>query len=395
MFYVLITLIALLAVAIMLSPLWHEITGGDESEYLAVYKAQLGEIAKDVEKGVLSKADAEAAKLEVSRRLLAADKRRQNQTVAGSRRMRGLALAVGAISVLGVLGGYFLFGRPDLPDQPLAGRLEAAQDIRLARPAQAEIEAQVVRPELEVEESYLALLNQLRAAVAENPDDPQGLRLLAFHEANTGNYGIAHQTQAQLLAVLGDAVLAADYERWAEYQILAANGYVSPEAEQGLTQALRLDPSLKRSRYFSGLMMAQNGRPDIAVRLWRPLVEEGPEDAPWVSAIRTDYDRVAALAGLPGLQNRGPSAEDMEAANALSAEDRQEMIAGMVQGLSDRLASEGGPVQDWARLIRSLGVLGRLSDANAIYAEARVVFQDDAEALQILRAAAQEAEIVQ
>ena len=251
------------------------------------------------------------------------------------------------------------------------------------------------RSEVVIEESYADLLAQLRTAVADNPEDPEGLRLLAYHEANTGSFVTAHQVQARLLDVLGEDAGAADFERWAEYQVLAANGYVSPEAEEGLTRALGMDPSLKRSRYFSGLMMAQNGRPDIAIRLWRPLLDEGPEEAPWVSAIRSDYDRVAALAGLPGLQARGPSAEQMEAANDLNAEERSEMIAGMVQGLSDRLATEGGSVEDWARLIRSLGVLGRLADANAIYAEAQVVFEGDAGALQILRAAAQAAEISQ
>ena len=34
------------------------------------------------------------------------------------------------------------------------------------------------------------------------------------------------------------------------------------------------------------------------------------------------------------------------------------MIEGMVAQLSDRLAAEGGSVEDWNRLIRSLAVLG-------------------------------------
>ena len=395
MFYVLIILVAILSVAVMLSPLWHELSKADEAEDLEVYKAQLGEIEKDVGKGVLSADDAEAAKIEVSRRLLAADKRQKNLKIAGSKRLRGVALGVGGVSVAAVMGAYFLLGRPDLPDQPLAQRLENAQDIRLARPSQAEVEAEVTPRAVEIDETYADLLRQLRAAIDEKPDDVEGLRLLAFHEANTGNFKVAHQIQARLLDVLSDGAGASDFERWAEYQVLAANGYVSPEAEQGLTRALSIDPSLKRSRYFSGLMMAQNGRPDIAIRLWRPLLDEGPADAPWVNAILSDYDRVAALAGLPGLQSRGPSAADMEAANALSAEERNQMIAGMVQGLSDRLATEGGPVEDWARLIRSLGVLERVGDANAIYQEAQSVFSGDPQALQILRNAAQQAEIVQ
>ena len=55
---------------------------------------------------------------------------------------------------------------------------------------------------------------------------------------------------------------------------------------------------------------------------------------------------------------------------------RQAMIRGMVDGLAERLATEGGPAEDWARLIRALGVLGDTDRARAIWDEARTVFAD-------------------
>lgn len=69
------------------------------------------------------------------------------------------------------------------------------------------------------------------------------------------------------------------------------------------------------------------------------------------------------------------------------------MIEGMVAQLGARLANEGGPVEDWARLIRALGVLGRTGEASAIWREARDAFADDPAAQEALRAAARDAEV--
>jgi cytochrome c-type biogenesis protein CcmH len=51
----------------------------------------------------------------------------------------------------------------------------------------------------------------------------------------------------------------------------------------------------------------------------------------------------------------------MEAAAEMAPEDRAAMIEGMVEGLAGRLATEGGPPEDWARLITAFGVLGAAS----------------------------------
>jgi cytochrome c-type biogenesis protein CcmH len=67
------------------------------------------------------------------------------------------------------------------------------------------------------------------------------------------------------------------------------------------------------------------------------------------------------------------------------------MIEGMVAGLSARLADEGGPPEDWARLIRSLGVLGRVEQATAIWTEAREVFAADPAAMELLADTARDA----
>lgn len=90
----------------------------------------------------------------------------------------------------------------------------------------------------------------------------------------------------------------------------------------------------------------------------------------------------------------GPTAADIAAAQDMTAEDRMAMIQGMVDGLSARLADEGGTAQEWGRLISALGVLGETGRAQTIYREARDAFANTPD-LRLITDAAREAGIIQ
>ena len=293
-------------------------------------------------------------------------------------------------------------GAAGLPDQPLSLRLEQAEILRAERPSQAEAEAAATPAPLpELEESYASLLNQLRETVAARPDDLQGHVLLAQHEANAGNYPAAYKAQQRVIELSGDAVPAEAYSHLAEMMILSARGYVSPEAEEALRQALQRDPRDGPALYYLGQMMVQVGRPDIGYRIWTDALRNAPAGAPWADAILAQLDELAFRAGVfnapeaPAPAIPGPSQDDVDAAAALTPEERQEMIRGMVNQLSDRLATEGGAPEDWARLIAALGVLGEGQRAIDIKNEAMEVFAGNAEALEIIDAAAYQAGIAQ
>ena len=252
----------------------------------------------------------------------------------------------------------------------------------------------------DVQAGYSDLVQRLRGAVAERPDDLQGHVLLARSEAALGNYVAAYSAQERVIVLRGDAATATDYADLADMMVLAAGGYVSPEAERVLETALSRDPENGIAQYYMGLMMAQTGRPDIAFRVWDRLLRASPSDAPWLPPILAQMEEMAFRAGVPeyevpriaGLP--GPTAEDVEAAGELSIEERQEMIRGMVSRLSERLANEGGPPEDWARLIASLGVLGEEARAIAIWNNAQEVFADDPSALDVVRDGARAAGLV-
>ncbi len=371
---------------------------GEVNSDIAVYKDQLAEIDRDLARGVLSDEEAEQVRLEVSRRLLDADKRQANGGIAQSDSPR---LAFGIMAFVILIGGGVIYaglGAPGYSDLPIKSRLAALDKARASRMSQTEAEeqARAVLPQAEeVSEEFLALMKRLRAALVERPDDIQGLTLLAQNEARIGRYAEARAAQERLLAAKGEDAVLADHLRLLDVMVIATAGYVSPEAEVLLQKVLKQAPESGPAQYYLGLVEAQNGRPDRAFPIWRRLLEASPPDAPWVAVIRQEITGVAAAAGVQYRppEIRGPSAADVAAAEELTAEERQDMIRGMVEGLSERLATEGGPAQDWARLITALGVLGEASRAKEISDEARLVFADDDSALGLIEDARSQAGI--
>jgi len=378
--------------------LWRgrDLVSAEPRSDIAVYRDQLAEVARDAARGVIAPDEAERLRIEISRRLLEAHK---PGTTARPGRGPGLGLTL--VLVAALLGGAVWvyagwLGAPGYPDMPLSARIAAAESARATRKGQAEMEA--AQPALPAppaaDAEFMALMDKLRAAVTARPDDVRGLDLLAQNEARLGRYPAAWAAQAALIKAKGEAATAEDYAVQAEMMIYATGGYVSPEAEAALKEALIRDRMNGSARFYSGLMLLQNGRPDLAFPIWQALLETTPPDAPWVAPIRQDIEQVAQLAGvryqLPdGL--KGPDAAAMQAAAGMEAGDRQAMIAGMVEQLNERLAAEGGSVEEWARLITSLGVLGQTDRARAIYAEAQGKFAGRADDLAALRAAADQA----
>ena len=350
---------------------------------IQVYRDQLHEVERDLSRGAIADEEAGRLRVEIARRLLAADKAVAGNKAANTR--TGAILPASVLIVAAALAALLIYARIGAigyPDMPTAERLAVA-DARIAdRPSQADMVATLPPgPKAEVEQDFLALMAELRAKVdPASSTDPRGLELLARNEAALQNYATAEAAQRRLIAVKSVRADAEDHVILASILIEAANGYVSPEAEDAINRALKLDPGNEQARYYAGLILAQGGRYDRAFVIWRPLVEQGAPDAPWMPVLRDNIQKAASLAGLsytqpvlpPGL--RGPTQDDVAAFRDMPPEERQEAIASMVDGLSARLSEQGGSASEWAQLIRALGVLGRQDEAAGNLAEARQIF---------------------
>lgn len=393
-------LIALLASLFVLALLRGRDTGVSAAEFdLQLYRDQLEGVEHDLERGVVSKSEAARIKVEVSRRLLDADKAAQ-AAAAVSAAPRGVtytAIVASGLVLVGSVAIYLTIGAPGYPDLPLQLRIDNAESMRQERPEQTEAEASMPANTNVADPRHEELVEKLRVAVADRPDDLKGHQLLAGNEAALGNYINAYRAHIKVVELKGDDANARDLADLADLMIMAAGGYVSPEAETALHRALEINPNEGKARYYTGLMFAQNNRPDMAFRLWRDLLDQSAPSDPWVGPIRGQIEEAAAWAGVdytlsaassaPALA--GPDADAVAAASEMSADERQDMIGNMVSQLSERLASEGGTAKEWAQLIGALGVLGEADRARAIWNEAQGVFAADEQALALIRAAAE------
>lgn len=393
---------ALIALAVAGTLFWPFLRGRDPAlptdaegagTNLAFYRAQLEGVERDLARGVIEPPEAERLRTEISRRILAADRGGYGRLAAGP---RGLGRVMGAAGLVIVIGGtiaaYLWLGQPGYPDLPLQGRIAAAAERLSTLPSQAEAEAevsdiiaeQIIAPPEDIAVIVADLYQSLDAAPDDAAERVDELNLLREFEASVRNFPQAAHLSARLNALLGDELTADDLLYQADLMLFATGGTMSRETADVIERAADMAPDRPGVAYMRGYLLSQVGRPDLAFNLWRPLAEGGERFEPWRGRARLMVETAARAAGvdyeLPVEMADRPD---------ITAED----ITAMVEGLAARLAAEGGPPEDWAQLIRALGVLGEDARAAAIWAEAQAVFADDPD-LGLINEAAQGAGLI-
>lgn len=321
---------------------------------LAVYRDQLGEIDRDLAAGLIGTQEAEAARIEVSRRLLAAaEEAGQAGAVAPGAavwRRRSASLAALIALPLVAVSLYLSFGSPQLPGFPLAARSNQPPETR----------------------SIDSMVAQVEAHLERNPEDGRGWEVLAPVYMRGGRFNEAVRARSNALRLLGStAQREADL---GEAMVAAADGMVTAEAKAAFARALALDGADVKAHYYTGLAAEQDGKPEEAARIWRELLTKAPANAPYRPLVQSSLARVDPKTPPPP----GPSAEDVAAAQQLTPEQRGEMIRGMVERLAERLKADGSDVDGWLRLLRAYTVLGERDKARAALVDARKAIGEDA-----------------
>jgi len=395
LFWIIALGLSLVVVGMLVLPLVRPAAGmaGSAQSDVAVYRDQLTEVDRDLDRGVIDSAEAERLRTEIARRLLHADRAAAEAPLVQATPSRVLA-AVLAVGVVAAAGGlYWMLGQPGYRDIPRLARIEAGNEMRDSRPSQTEMEAKAdEQPRIPVEltAAEQEIVDKLRQVVRDYPDELQGWIYLANVERDLENYAAAARAQNEVIRLKAADATEEDYVYLLDLMVAATGGLVSPEAEDLTRSILGTNQDSIAGRYYLGLLYAQTDRPDIAFRLWRDVIAAGDQAQVHVALARRQVEDAAFFAGvdytLPA--ERGPSAADMANAANMTPEAQQAMIQSMVAQLSDRLATEGGPASDWARLINAYGVLGQTDQARTIWTEAQDVFGTQADALATIRAAA-------
>ena len=373
--------LTLLVLALLVAPLLRPRASAERRlDYdLEVYKDQLAELERDAARGVIAPAEAEAARIEIQRRILAA----ANIAAPSAARSRpalsmALAIALGLPFVGGAI--YLGLGRPGLPSQ------SAVRDAPPTDPAIAK------------------KLAELEAKARANPTGlAERLALAEFEFENRRFRSAAESYRIALGLSNGRGDIAGLY---GEALTRAADGFVSEPARKAFERALAADPKDVRAIFFLGLAESQAGNTRAALERWLKLEAETPADAAWLPTLRQEMTRVAREAAIDlaalrrelKLGERGPTARDMEDAEKLSPEQRAQMIRGMVANLEARLKENPKDLDGWKRLGRAWSVLNEHAKAADAYRHAHELAPDDAQimadyAAAIIRAQPQGKEI--
>ena len=271
---------------------------------LDVYRDQLDQISKDIERGILNQSEAELSRIEIKKRLLESDSKTSKKLIYGKTNSNYLLMiALSLFLLICSVSLYSTLGFFGTADAPLNERLDLIEKFNKNRPSQAVMETRIApdkgnKSKINYDKDYLQLIQNLRETVKRNNSDITGHRLLVKYENDLNRFTEAHLIQEKLINLLGSRVTALDYTDYAQLLINAANGYVSPEAEESLKKALKLDKKYARALYLTGLLMIQSKRPDIAYKIWVELLRTGNKYDPWISEIKKSLGALELKAGL-------------------------------------------------------------------------------------------------
>ncbi|WP_421695792.1 c-type cytochrome biogenesis protein CcmI [Aestuariivirga sp.] len=326
----------------------------------AVFRDQLVELDRDVERGTIGQADAEAARNEISRRLIAAS---QNPSRSkGTEALPWIAI-LGALIIPAVaLPLYIDAGSPMLADVPLAERMADA----------------------EKNNDFDALIAKVERHLAETPDDLQGWQILAPAYRRAMRWDDAAEASRNILRL--SAPTAQNISDYGEALVMASQGMVPAEAHTLFKQALVLDPKMPKARFYDALALKQEGKLAEAKAAFEAFLKDTPADAPWRQMLLAEMQDQAAKP--PALDQK-----TVQDAASMSAGDQQAMIRSMVDGLEEKLKANPDNLDGWLRLIRARAVLGDTSQAKAAYDKALAQYSGNEDALAQIASLAREMKI--
>ena len=219
---------------------------------------------------------------------------------------------------------YAKYGSPLMPDVPLQERLKGAI----------------------ANQDFAALVATVEAHLAQAPNDIEGWKVLAPAYKRERRWNDAAEAYANVLRLApptADAI--ADY---GEMLVFANEGMVTDEAESAFVEALKLEATNERAKFYYDMALNQEGK-------------------------------------APALSD-----EQIASGQAMSTQDQTAMIAGMMDGLEQKLGKDSRDLEGWKRLIRARRMSNEIDKAKISLDMAMNVFKDEPASLDALRGLAKE-----
>ena len=281
-FWILATLMTVVALAIVLVPLLRARPRAAPSRHdanLEILRSQRREIEADVASGLLPAEARDEALAELVGRA-------QDDLVVDAPaavpppRKPWIAAAVTAVSIPVIaFGTYLAVGNPAATD-PKA--------LQAAAPASSPDDARIVE-----------MVESLARKVKDRPDDAQGWALLGRSMAALGRFREAADAYEHLMTLApGDAQVMADY---ADVLGMVQGRTLAGRPYELARQALRIDPRNKKALALAGTAAVDTGDYALAIEYWEKLAAEVKDtpDYAQVQSILGEVRTRAAAAGKP------------------------------------------------------------------------------------------------
>ena len=348
--------LTLLAVAVVSWPLWRrpQASPARQDFDLAIFKDQLREIDRDLERGVIGEQEAQAARTEISRKIIGLKGEKPNTRpsvleASGFNRVLGAGIFVVVFGA--AFGLYGIFGAPGLPGKPFAERISAANKT----------------PSLD------ELVARVEVHLRKNPDDARGWAIIAPSYMRLGRFNDAANALRKVIQLekKPDPDVLASY---GEALVMANKGAVDEDAVGVFKDALRLNPRQATPQYYLGLAELQAGRNKAAIAYWVKMLANASRNAPWRRQVEAQIKKAGGTVpesarGIPDPADGVPD------------------IGEMISNLAARLEEDGNNLDGWLMLARSYMVQKKSDKARAALDKAEKNFRKDEKALAKISAA--------
>lgn len=265
MIWFVFALMVAVVLALLLVPLFRSPQSGPSrfAFDLTVYKDQLSELDRDLDRGVLTPDQAGAARVEIQRRVLTASEGARVAGMATPAAGQRLPMAV-AITLMVPLLSFTLYrdlGSPELPDQPYAPRAARIQEMRQQLP------------------NIKSMVDRLKAHLQDNPDDGRGWAMLGRSLRVLGEPDQARNAFERALPLLPtDAQVRQEYASLL-IEDVPDGAPMPPRFMDVMRELLAIDANNPDALYYVGVAEAEAGHPDKARTLWTKLLTLLPADS--------------------------------------------------------------------------------------------------------------------
>lgn len=279
-FWILAGLLLAGALLFVIPPLLRRRPGGtpaasSDEVNVSVYRDQLYELDADLAQGTITRADYDAARLEIERRLLddVGSKATAASSGAGVGRIAAPVVAF-AVSALAV-GLYTLLGSP-----------EALDPAAIVTSSKAD-------PHALTEEQISQMVDKLAERLKARSGSAEDWLMLARSYQLLGRYAEASAAYAKVATMTpGNAQVLADY---ADMLAMAQDRRLQGEPERLIAQALAADPNNVKALALAGSAAFERKDYDKAITHWQRILTQVPPDSEFARSIGTGIAEAQSL----------------------------------------------------------------------------------------------------